>query len=411
MEHGKREAKDLEGGGVQASPDKIVPAGDLNDVRGRSAYLVACHWDWSRAFKPFSVYKMDVCPSDAAPASGRIRRSRLRRAASLEMAAGGKTFAVVRSRRRAWIVGAGGTAGDTVFFDTETRKVIAGPALTSAKWNPILTAVGDRVYAMSSTPSWVLDPNFPPWFEVLDLSEARVVTVDDRSHLEGCSWSALPIPPCMPWMLSPFEYHYKLPMAVLMSYAVVGPYILVSFNQTWGTHALDTNSLQWHKVDDERLPFFGCADPQGGSSIFLALSKRNGPLNAYRIRVADSGKDDHALKLSITVLPVRCMEQHEVDEEPCFASLDNGRFCSLSLSVDSSSMTLHPEYLELFPRKARVNLRIYQIENPESLLDAPEETLLARKPKIRISSQWERAFKISNSSQGFCPFSFTLLFV
>jgi hypothetical protein len=141
------------------------------------------------------------------------------------------------------------------------------------------------------------------------------------------------------------------------------------------------------------------------------LSKKNGPLNAYRIRVADSGKDDHALKLSITVLPVRCMEQPEVDEEPCFASLDNGRFCSLSYSVDSRSMTLHPEYLELFPRKARVNLRIYQIENPESLLDAPEETLLARKPKIRISSQWERAFKISNSSQGFCPFSFTLLFV
>jgi hypothetical protein len=34
MEHGKRKATDLEGGrGVQASPDKIVPAGDFDEVQ------------------------------------------------------------------------------------------------------------------------------------------------------------------------------------------------------------------------------------------------------------------------------------------------------------------------------------------------------------------------------------------
>jgi hypothetical protein len=346
---------------------------------------------------------MDV----AAPASGRIRRSSLRRAANLEMAAGGKTFAAVRSRRRAWIIGAGGYSGDTVFFDTETGKVICGPILNSAKWKPVLTAVEDRVYAMCSSFSWVLDPNFPPWFEVLDLSEATVVTAAaGRSHLEGCSWSALPNPPCLPWKLSPFEYYYLLPIVTVVSYVVVGPYILVSFNEDWGTHAFDTRSLEWHKVDDKRLPFHGCAARQG-SSIFLGLSKKDGPLNAYRICVTNSGKD-HALKLSITVIRVRCLK-HKVDAGPSFTSLDNGRFCSLSFLVDDNSMTLHPESLELFPRKARVNLRVYQIDSP-SLLEAPEETMLAGKSEITIS-KWEQAFKISSSSQGFSPSSFTLLSV
>jgi hypothetical protein len=72
-------------------------------------------------------------------------------------------------------------------------------------------------------------------------------------------------------------------------------------------------------------------------------------------------------------------------------------------------MTLHPESLELFPRKARVNLRVYQIDSP-SLLEAPEETMLAGKSEITIS-KWEQAFKISSSSQGFSPSSFTLLSV
>jgi hypothetical protein len=347
---------------------------------------------------------MDIAPS--VPASGKVRRYNLHRAASLEVAPGGKTFAAVRSRRRAWIVGVGGTSGDTVIFDTETRKVICGPILNSAKWNPILTAVGDRVYAMSSSPSWILDPDFPPWFEVLDLSKARVVTdVADRYHLDGCSWSVLPIPSCLPWELSPFEYHYKLPMVIVMSYVVVGPYILLSFNEAWGTHAFDTNSRVWHKVHDERLPFSGCATPQG-SSIFLGLSKKDGHVNGYHIGVANSGKDS-ALKLSITMLPVRCKD-HEVDAGPCFSSLDNGRFCSFRFLVDDSRMTPHQEYSVLFPRQARVNLTIHQIDNLP-LLEASEETLRAGKSEITISSHWKQAFKITNSSHGFCPYSFTLL--
>uniref|UniRef100_A0ACD5UKC4 Uncharacterized protein n=1 Tax=Avena sativa TaxID=4498 RepID=A0ACD5UKC4_AVESA len=198
-----------------------------------------------------------------------------------------------------------------------------------------------------------------------------------------------------------------LPIVIVMSYAVVGPYILVSFNQNWGTHAFDTNSLKWHKVDDERLPFFGCAALQC-SSIFLGLSKKDGPVNAYHICVANSGKD-HALKLSIIVLPLRYMG-HEVDAGPCFSSLDNGRFCSLSYLVDSSTMTPHHEYNELYPRKVRVNLRTYQIENL-SLLEDPAEMLLDGKPEIIISSQWRQSFKILSPSQGFSASSFTFLSV
>ncbi|KAL6609515.1 hypothetical protein ACP70R_039484 [Stipagrostis hirtigluma subsp. patula] len=163
-----------------------IAGGDLYDGRKSSAYLVACHWDWAVSSKPYCVYKMvDVAPMDSSspsPAS-RKRLKRLGRVKTID--GGGKMFIAVRSRRRSWIVGVGGDNGDTVVFDTETENVIEGPNLNSAKWCPVLTTVGDKVYAMSRNPSWTTDPDFPPWFEVLDLSDATVVTSADSSHLEG----------------------------------------------------------------------------------------------------------------------------------------------------------------------------------------------------------------------------------
>ena len=129
---------------------------------------------------------------------------------------------------------------------------------------------------MSKFPSWVSDRDFPPWFEVLDLSKAKIVNVAGKLHLEDCSWTPLPHPPCMPWELSPTEYTI-LTIVILMSCVVVGPYILVSFNVPWGTYAFETNAQEpykWHKVDKDNLPFNGCATPLG--SIFLA-SSRKGP--------------------------------------------------------------------------------------------------------------------------------------
>uniref|UniRef100_A0A0A9CSY8 Uncharacterized protein n=1 Tax=Arundo donax TaxID=35708 RepID=A0A0A9CSY8_ARUDO len=386
--------------------DKAIVGGDSDEGRDpSSAYLVACHWDWSSSSKPYSVYKMvDLAPSDASSpsSSGQKRLKLLRR---LETKPDGKMFTSVRSRHRAWIVGVGGTQGDTVIFDTKKNKVIHGPNLNSAKWRPVLMAVGDKVYAMSRSPSWVLEPDFPPWFEVLDLSQAKVVTAAGRSYLEGCSWIDLLNPPCIPWALTPTDYT-MLPTVILVSYVVVANYILVSFNKQWGTYALDTraNEPEWHKVDDRRLPFFGCATQHG--SIFLGLSQKDGPISAYRIHIAPSDKGN-ALRLSIAVLPVKYME-HEVHAGPCFSSLDNKCFCSLSLSLDSHSFTLNPDSRELFPRKVHVNLTTYQIEDP-SLVVNPEEALLDVKPDIAVSSQSEQALKIASSKHGFSPFAFAFL--
>ncbi|EAY82216.1 hypothetical protein OsI_37419 [Oryza sativa Indica Group] len=378
---------------------------ELDEGRGRSVYLVACHWDWSRYSKPYSVYNVGVTATATATSSPpQAKRKRLRRITRLPTAAGGKSFTSVRSIHRAWIVGVGGDPGETVIFDTRTEKVVHGPALNSAKWCPALMAVGDKVYAMSKSPSWIADPDFPPWFELLDLSQSKVVaaTAGRGYHLEGCSWIKLPHPPCFPWKLRPVDYTL-LPVVIVMSYVVVDAYILVSFNQPWGTYAFDTNSIKWHKVDDKRLPFTGCAAPHG--SVFLGLSKDNGPINAYRINVTTSDKEYDPC-LSIVVLPVKYME-HEVDAGSCFFSLEDGLFCSLRFSLDSSSV-IRSKNLEVFPTKAHVDLRTYQTENT-SPLEAPEETLLAVKPEVRVCSQWEQAFKISCSSHGFSPFAFALL--
>jgi len=371
-------------------PMRIV-GDELDEGQVRSAYLVACHWDWSRNSMPYSVYKMGVATSFPS----RVKRKRLHRVTRLATVAGGMTFTSLRSVHRAWIIGVGGDPGDTVIFDTKTKKVIHGPTLNSTKWCPVLTTVGDKIYALCKTPCWFTDPDFPPWFEVLDLSRAKVVTVDDRSHLEGCSWIELPHPPCFPWKITPFGYT-MLPVVLITSYVVVDTYILVSFNQLWGTYAFDTNSVEWHKVDTKELPFVGRATPHG--SLFLGLSEGNGSINAYCISVTTTD-NDRAPNLSITMLPLKYMD-NEVDAGPCFFSLEDGCFCSFSFSLDKCSWTLHPKKLELFPKEAHLNLRTYQTENLSSL-EVPEETLLAVKPEIAVHSHWEQAFKISCSSHGF----------
>ncbi|XP_047064187.1 uncharacterized protein LOC124671912 [Lolium rigidum] len=337
-----------------------------------SAYLVACNSDWAFSSQPCRVYKMVDSGSDA-PSPGK-RPNRLGRVKRLKplghvktTVAAGKVFIPVRSR--SWIVGVGGDKADTVILDTKTEEVIQGPNPKSAKWCPVLTTVGDKVYAMSKNPSWISDPDFPPWFEVLDLSNASVVATDaGNAHLEGCSWKELPHPPFFPWELTPFRYT-MLPLVITVSYVVVGLYILLSFNQPdWGTWAFDTSSDKWHKVDDKRLPFVGRATHHAGS-IFLGVSshKKNGPITAYRIHV----EKDHAhLKLSITVLPVKYLEDEVVDDAgSCFSCLGSAHFCSVSPSVDSHGYTHEPQYSGL-----NVILKTYQIEDP-SLLETSEETV------------------------------------
>jgi hypothetical protein len=387
--------------GVDAD-ERSQKGGDTDEGSDPSLYFVGCHWDWSTSCKPYSVYKMDFAPPEASSRSSRGRK-RLHRLRSLETEAGGKIFTSVRSRHRAWIVGVGGKNRDTVIFDTKTNDVIYGPKLNSEKWCPVLMTVGDRVYAMAKMPSWTFDPDFPPWFEVLDLSKSRVTTDGDRSYLEDCCWSEVPIPACLPWKLHPVQYTI-LPFVKLWSYAVVGHYIVVSFNHDWGTHALDTGLHKWHKVHDNRLPFIGCAVRHG--CIFLASSKEDGPLNAYSICIMPSGKDN-ALKLSINVLPVK-YDEHEARALPCCVPLDKEHFCSVRVSLDSLSVTLNKDN-ELYPKKALVNLTTYRIEN-NLVQEASNEALQAVKKTIAVSSHWEQCLKIS-SSHGFSPFAFSLLSV
>ena len=131
--------------------------------------------------------------------------------------------------------------------------------------------MGDRIYAFCKRPSWTSDPDFPPLFEVLDVSKARVVSDGGLQRLKGCSWSSLLIPPCIPWKLKPLEYYISLPFTMLLSYVLVAPYILVSYDQpSWGTHAFDTDSHEWHKIHDNPLPFVGRASGHG--PIFLPSS-------------------------------------------------------------------------------------------------------------------------------------------
>uniref|UniRef100_A0A0D3HR96 Uncharacterized protein n=1 Tax=Oryza barthii TaxID=65489 RepID=A0A0D3HR96_9ORYZ len=292
------------------------------------------------------------------------KRKRLRRITGLPTTTSGKSFTSVRSIHRVWIVGVGGDPRKTVIFDTRTEKVVHGPALNSVKWCPALMAVGDKVYAMSKSPSWIADPDFPPWFELLDLSQYKVVAAAAGRrgyHMEGCSWIKLSHPPCFPWKLRPVDYTL-LPVVIAMSYVVVDAYILVSFNQPWSTYAFDTNSIKWHKVDDKRLPFTRCVVPHG--YVFLGLSKDNGPINAYRINVTTFDKE-HDPCLSITVLSVKYME-YEVDAGSCFFSLEDGLFCSLSFSLDSGSVIRYKN-LDFFPTKAHVDLSPENLSNKRTL--------------------------------------------
>ena len=97
-----------------------------------------------------------------------------------------------RRRKRRWILAI--SARRTIVFDTDTEELIPGPDLLSEKESPALVYVEDKIYALSTFPQIKGERDLEPWFEVLDLSTARVV--DGR--LQGCSWEELPSPPCFP---------------------------------------------------------------------------------------------------------------------------------------------------------------------------------------------------------------------
>jgi len=126
-------------------------------------------------------------------------------------------------------------------------------------------------------------PNGPPWFEVLDLSDAACV--DGR--LTNCSWRTLTPPPLFP-VLDEEELDLldEAPWsAILESYAVVGHHILLSSaagGPCTGTVAFDSSAEEWHFVDREKnLPFVGEAVPYGRHFLGRSRSKESKDLAAY----------------------------------------------------------------------------------------------------------------------------------
>ncbi|CAD6209232.1 unnamed protein product [Miscanthus lutarioriparius] len=406
------------GGGAETYPQPFVSDPKPEDPdqmgiggsqgRDRSVYLAACRRDWFASKPYYPLYKVNVASDSdesspwGAPAAGKTRVAKLR------TYVGGKTFVSLQSR---WIVGVGGYSGGIIIYDTNMDRVIRGPELVAAKVCPVVAAVGYRVYALCSRPSFVEDPNFVPWFEVLDLKDALITEAADGSlSLDGCSWKPLPSPLCFPGKLTPMDY--IMPSIITVrSYVVVGRYILVSLNPpSSGTYAFDTEEHEWHKVDKEHLPFVGSATPHRNSGcIFLALSRENGPVRTYRICVSASSSPSSvstearlshkggALNLSITVFSVRSKEHEEVDAMSghYLTSLDSKRFSTLTFELDNRkrSRTFDDTIGDFRPRKLFAKLMTYQIENPEIL---NEEKLRAVMPEVSISSQSEQIFKISS---------------
>ncbi|RCV05571.1 hypothetical protein SETIT_1G093700v2, partial [Setaria italica] len=367
--------------------------------RNRSVYLAVCRRDWFSSKPYYPLYKVDV-------ASLRLRRViPCSQENPSRQAANRRRREDLRPLQSRWIVGVGGNPSGTVIYDTTKDRVIRGSELVAAKGRPVAATVGYRVYALSSLPNYIGDPDSVPWFEVLDLKDAVITeaAADGSLSLDGCSWERLPSPLCFPGKLTPMVY-IRPPIITVRSYVVVGRYMLVSLDPpSSGTYAFDTQEHEWQKLHKEHLPFVGSATPHGRSGcVFLGLSRENGPVSAYRIFVSSASSSPSssvsaeagvcqkggALKLSINVISVKGKEHEEVDANRAYDE------------------TVDP----LVPRKLFAKLVTYRIENPEILEEAlDEEKLRAVMPEVAISSQLEQSFKIS-SDIGFSspPITFAL---
>ncbi|CAL5069917.1 unnamed protein product [Urochloa decumbens] len=380
MEHGRDKFRKLDGGRSVASADNPEPfvgdphqqglnqMGDDGNVsegrRNRSLYFSLRRRDLSASQTSSPLYKVGVADPDSPPAPSPARET-LHRTCNLETDMGGKTF---------------------VFLPH------------------------------SATPDYLEDPDFPPWFEVLDLSGDPAVTeaADGTLRLDeaACSWKALPCPACFPDRLCPTEFR-GAPFITVRSYAVVGHYILVSLNQpSYCVFAFDTVSGKWHKIAGEYLSFVGAATlREHGGDIFLAFSHKDGPIKAYRICVSaatsrppsDEEGCGNNIELSITAITVRDKEHFEVGlwGGCCLISLDREHFSVLFWHEGRGRYLVYDkETEETYPRKLFLKLVTYRTESP---------VLEGKTPEIVSSSQREQTFKVC-SSLGFdsAPIAFAL---
>ncbi|CAL5082234.1 unnamed protein product [Urochloa decumbens] len=345
-----------------------------------SVYLVVGH---EISHPAYSVYKVKPLPDGGGGDRPMRIRRRLRPAASL-YAKLSMAFVPVQSRLGPWIVGVGGDLAnedygpETIVFDTVTQEVITGPKLVSTKMCPVLLPIGDRIYALSRNPSVKEEPDFVPWFEVLDLSQVEVV----QGRLMNCEWKEMPRPPFFPWELTPRQYIFP-PEVNVKSYVAVGSCILVSVTGQTGTHMFDTETEQWAKLDDKDLPFVGGAIPHG-PLLFLGLSRAVEKITAYKITVTTG-----CPSLSIVEFPM--VTDWEVEKEIVsssrFVSLGNHGFCSFKCrSIDR---TPGPKY-----EGELVSMRAYTIENPLS------QGHLESIRNVLVSNQQKQIYNVRDSFRG-----------
>ncbi|KAM3334758.1 hypothetical protein ACQJBY_029282 [Aegilops geniculata] len=364
-----------------AIPRQIARTGSC-DTEPPSVYLVVGH-DVTRP--AYSIVKVN-------PFSPR-RRSPIpipRHLARLE-SKHCMSFVAVRSRHGPWIVGVGGNASidygpETIVFDTRTHQVIPGPKLLSTKFRPILLPVGEKIYALTREPAMKGEINFVPWFEVLDLSQARVVS----GRLVDCKWEQLPRPPCFPWELSPRHYIFP-PVVRVRSFVAVNSCILVSTDEQKGTHMFNLDSEQWAKLDDKDLPFTGGAAPHG--PLFLGFSTAAKKITAYKITVCAADSPSPSItagcpSLSIVLFPMVDEAGEEVVSNGKFVSLGNHGFCSFRCRTDDLVLGTLDHTREL------VTMRTYATE------DHLSQDHLKSIRHIVISNQLEQVYSVRDSLRG-----------
>jgi hypothetical protein len=301
------------------------------------AYMLLAHGVVRPAY---SVFKLDPYAGGGKRAAPSHDLARLK-------CKHGKSFVPVSSKHGAWIVSVSGSSTkslygpETIVFDTETHAVLTGPNPGLTKQNPVLLAVGERIYALSERPSvnGRVDAcydgrlDFLPWFEVLDLSNAKVV----GGRLTDCQWKPLPTPPFFPWGLNLEQYISRTTTGFrVTSYASIGCYILVSIHGQQATYAFNTDTEQWRTVDEKNsLPFFGRAIPHG-PELFLGVSRATRAINAYKI----NGIAGESLAImEIPVFELLLGDDEEViikNDDFLSLGIDRG-FCSVSCwRVDKS---------------------------------------------------------------------------
>ncbi|CAN6162781.1 unnamed protein product [Urochloa humidicola] len=377
-------------GGNQEEKSQIEKILSGSEVQSPSLYLVVRHAVECPAYSVYRIKHPLVSADHPRPVPCRVKYLD----AEHDM-----SFAAVSSRRRSWIVGVGGFRGrqdgrgQTIVFDCKTGLVAKGPRPTASKYGPVLFVVGEKVYALARMPNVWRQPDFAPWFEVLDLSGASFVD----GKLTGCVWLPLPSPPLFPILnMEGIRIDSGPTLVEVESYAVVGHYILLSIvtdpftDQEAGTVAFDTITDKWHYVDRQKnLPFIGEAVPYDGLYLGKSKSEEWNDLTAYRISLTKTNGTYPTPKLSIVEVPIIATADSTVPSGQFFASLGKGVICAIGCSTENWTGN---EELKMDDIYINIHSCVYAEEESETKL--PRELVLSNKPAMYAFSVQEPIYEL-----------------